>query len=73
MRNEQLNITVANKHSINIKLNYMIKVIKYKAEHQLRTNWNKYAKDKQYSYAICDCFCVYFMGILVYKRIDAPK
>lgn len=38
----------------------MITIKEFQSEHQLRTKWNKYAKDRQYSYAVCDCYCVYF-------------
>lgn len=47
----------------------MITVVIYQANHQLRIKWNKFAKDKQYAFAQCNLYCVYFMGILIYKRV----
>jgi len=51
----------------------MLNVQEYKAKHQLRTYWNQYAKEKQYEFVDVDIYCIYFLGILIYKKITLPK
>lgn len=51
----------------------MIEIRKFKTKHQFKTNWNKFAKMEQFDYLIADCYCVYFFGILIYKKLEVPK
>lgn len=51
----------------------MIRTVTYNGKHQLRTYWNKYAGTEQYSWRECNIYCIYFWGILIYKKVICTK
>jgi len=53
------------------KIINMITIKKHRSKHQIISYWNKYAKGEQFSWIECDVFLIYFLGMLIFKRVSA--